>query len=293
MMTIDVEDWYHSSLDLFKDSSVAHGGKPDSSVVDNVLKTLDLLSKTNNTATFFILGTVAQHYPDVVKEIVNQKHEVATHGYHHRLVYDLTADEFRADIELSFEHLSAAGCPAVLGYRAPYWSITKHSLWALDVLREMGFKYDSSIFPIRRGLYGIPDANPHVHECENGLWEFPPATVRMLGMNWPIAGGGYLRMAPYRIVASAIRRSTGREPRVFYFHPYELDPTDVHLKHKVRSAGTLAYWVQQIVGRRSSPEKLERLLSEFNFTSISCVLEQLQTADPESSDEDTGDNRRG
>ena len=133
-------------------------------------------------------------------------------------------------------------------------------------------KYDSSIFPIRRGLYGIPDAEPSVHKLENGLWEFPPATIRMLGMNWPIAGGGYLRLVPYRIITSAIRKSTKQQIRVFYFHPYELDPTDVHMKHKVKSAGSIAYWLQQIIGRGSNPEKIKRLLSEFKFNSIRDTL---------------------
>jgi polysaccharide deacetylase family protein (PEP-CTERM system associated) len=276
IISIDVEDWYNSSLDLFKDSTVKHGAKPDPSVVDNTLQTLDLLSKTSNKTTFFVLGTVAEHYPDLVKEMINQGHEIATHGYSHKLVYNMSPTEFKDDLNIALEHLANAGSPDVLGYRAPYWSITKKSLWALEILQKLGFKYDSSIFPIRRSLYGIPDANPHVHQIVKGFWEFPPATIRMFGMNWPIAGGGYLRMAPYRIVASAIRKSSGRQIRVFYFHPYELDPTDVRLKHTVKSAGTLAYWLQQVVGRGSNPDKIKRLLSEFNFTSIKETLSNLQ-----------------
>ena len=276
IMTIDVEDWYNSSLDLFKDSDVAHGAKPDASVIDNTLYTLELLSKTSNKATFFILGTVSQHYPDLIKEIINQGHEVATHGYAHQLVYNLSADEFEQDLKTSLEHLAKAGCCEVLGYRAPYWSITRKSLWALDVLQKLGFQYDSSIFPIKRGLYGIADANPLAHKISEEFWEFPPATVRFLGINWPIAGGGYLRIVPYRIIASAIRKSTGRQLRVFYFHPYELDPTDVHLKHNVKSAGTIAYWIQQRIGRGSNPDKLQRLLTEFKFTSIKNTLSDLQ-----------------
>ncbi len=276
IISIDVEDWYNSSLDLFKDSTIQHGAKPDSSVVDNTLQTLDLLSKTRNKATFFVLGTVAEHYPDLVKEMINQGHEIATHGYSHKLVYNMSPTEFEDDLNIALEHLANAGSPEVLGYRAPYWSITKKSLWALEILQKLGFKYDSSIFPIRRGLYGIPDANPHVHQIVKGFWEFPPATIRMFGMNWPIAGGGYLRMAPYRIVASAIRKSSGQQIRVFYFHPYELDPTDVCLKHTVKSAGTLAYWAQQSLGRGSNPNKIKRLLSEFNFTSIKETLSNLQ-----------------
>lgn len=291
-MTIDVEDWYHSSLDLFKDTDIKHGSKPDVSVVDNTLLTLDLLSKTANKATFFVLGTVAEHYPDVVREILNREHEVATHGYSHKLVYNMTAAEFEDDLKISLEHLSKAGCSRVLGYRAPYWSITKHSLWALESLSKLGFEYDSSIFPIKRGLYGIPDAPTYPHKVSGGLWEFPPATIKFLGINLPIAGGGYLRMVPYRIVASAIRKSSSRQVKIFYFHPYELDPTDIQIKHKVKSLGSAAYWLQQMFGRGSNPDKLQRLLSEFKFTSIKDTLSNLQRNKQESSNADTGNNRR-
>ena len=277
IMTIDVEDWYHSSLDIFKDTNIKHGSKPDESVVDNTLKSLELLKQTKNKSTFFILGTVAEHYPDIVKEILNQGHEIATHGYSHKLVYNMTAEEFKADLEIGLGHLAKAGCPEVLGYRAPYWSITKKSLWALDVLRSMGFKYDSSIFPIRRGLYGIPDANPCVHKLAKDFWEFPPATIRIFGINLPIGGGGYLRLVPYRIIASAIRKPSGRQHRTFYFHPYELDPKDVHIKHNVKSFGTIAYWLQQIAGRRANPHKIEKLLSEFRFTSIKEAISNFPT----------------
>lgn len=290
ILTIDVEDWYHSSLDLFKDTNIKHGAKPDESVVPNTLQTLELLAETKNKATFFVLGTVAQHYPDIVKEILNRGHEAATHGYSHKLVYNMRPMEFEDDLKISLEHLSRAGCNQILGYRAPYWSITKHSLWALKVLQKLGLKYDSSIFPIRRGLYGIPDADPNVHQIAEGFWEFPPATVRFLGINLPIAGGGYLRMVPYWITASIIRKSPSRQPRIFYFHPYELDPTDVHLKHKVKSAGTLAYWLQQKVGRGGNPDKLKRLLSEFKFTSIKKTLSNLQPREEDGLNANTGHN---
>ena len=290
IITIDVEDWYHSSLDLFKDSPVQHGAKPDPSVVDNTLLTLDLLSKTGNKATFFVLGTVAEHYPDIVKEILNKGNEVATHGYSHKLVYNMKPEEFEDDLNISLEYLSKAQCSEILGYRAPYWSITKRSLWALEILSKLGFKYDSSIFPIKRGLYGIPDAPTYPHQISKDFWEFPPATIRMFGINWPIAGGGYLRMVPYWIVASAIRKSSSWRLRVFYFHPYELDPTDVHLKHKVKSAGTAAYWFQQKIGRGSNPDKLKKLLSEFKFTSIKETLSNLQTHEKDSSNADTDRN---
>jgi len=204
----------------------------------------------------------------------------------------MSPQEFEDDLKISFEHLNKAGCSEILGYRAPYWSITKSSLWALESLRKLGFQYDSSIFPIKRGLYGIPDAPTYPHKVSGGLWEFPPTTVRFLGINLPIAGGGYLRMVPYRIIASAIRKSSGQQVRTFYFHPYELDPTDVQLKHKVKSVGSAAYWLQQIIGRGSNPAKLKRLLSEFRFTSIKDTLSYLPRSEQEGSNADTGNNRR-
>lgn len=276
IMTIDVEDWYNSSLDIFKDSDVEHGAKPDASVIGNTLKTLELLDQTQSKATFFVLGTVAEHYPDLVKEILGKGHEVASHGYSHQLVYNMSAQAFEDDLKISLNHLAKAGCSDIRGYRAPYWSITKKSLWALEILQKLGFEYDSSIFPIRRGLYGIADANPSVHQISENFWEFPPATIRMFGMNWPIAGGGYLRLVPYWIIASAIRRTDKDKMRIFYCHPYELDPTDVELKHDIKTARSLAYFIQQKLGRQSNPEKLERLMTEYDFTSIKNKLAQLR-----------------
>jgi polysaccharide deacetylase family protein (PEP-CTERM system associated) len=275
IMTIDVEDWYNSSIDLFSEKGVKHGQKPDPSVVDNTLFTLDLLSKTENTATFFVLGTVAEHYPDLVKEILIKGHEVATHGYAHELVYNLTPETFKKDLDKAVGFLSRAGCSEILGYRAPYWSITKKSLWALDVLDAFGMKYDSSIFPIYRGLYGIPDAPRFAHRRKR-LWEFPPSTIRFIGVNLPIAGGGYLRLVPYWLVKKAIQKTAQQQIRVFYFHPYELDPRDVRVKHKIRSTRSMTYYLQQIAGRKSNPQKLTRLLSEFSFVSIKEVLRSLE-----------------
>jgi hypothetical protein len=135
-------------------------------------------------------------------------------------------------------------------------------------------KYDSSIFPIYRGLYGIPDAPRFVHR-RKGLWEFPPTTVRLIGVNLPIAGGGYLRLVPYWLIKKAIQKSALRQYRVFYFHPYELDPKDVHVKHEMRSTRSISYYLQQIAGRKSNPQKLIKLLSEFSFISIKGALSRI------------------
>lgn len=275
VLSIDVEDWYSSSIDLFSNDGAKHGQKPHPSVVTNTLRTLDLFSETKNTGTFFFLGTVAEHYPDLVKETIRRGHEVGCHSYAHQLVYNMTKDEFIADVEKAMTFLSKAGASNVKGFRAPYWSITEQSLWALDLLREMGFAYDSSIFPIRRGLYGIPSAQRFPHR-RNGLWEFPPATVRVAGVNLPVAGGGYLRILPYALISMSINCTANRQYKTFYFHPYELDAEDVVVQKKMRSIKSLTYYLQQVIGRGSNPDKIRRLMVDNDFTSFENIIPRLE-----------------
>ena len=276
IMSIDVEDWYNSSLDLFGDSNVIHGQKPDESVVSNTLLSLDLLDQHSNKGTFFVLGTVAEHYPDLVTEIIHRGHEVASHGYAHQLVYNLTPEDFATDVKISLDHLSRAGCAKVKGYRAPYWSITKKSLWALDILRDLGFEYDSSIYPIHRSLYGISDANPDPHRLPNGMMEFPPATIRLPGFNFPIAGGGYLRILPSWLLGRLVTRSVNAGSKVFYFHPYELDSSDVKIQHEITSLRSLFYVFQQKLGRKGNYNKVANLIAEYDFTSFENILDSYK-----------------
>ena len=272
IMSIDVEDWYNSSLDLFDDSDVKHGQRPNESVVENTLLSLDMLDRYRSKGTFFVLGTVAEYYPDLVKEIIYRGHEVASHGYAHKLVYNLSPEKFETDIKISMEHLTKAGCNKIIGYRAPYWSITKKSLWALDILKDLGFKYDSSIFPIHRGLYGISDAKPYPHRLPNGMMEFPPATIRLPGFNFPIAGGGYLRLLPSCLLNSMIERASNSGTKVFYFHPYELDANDVKVEHKVTNLKSLIYVFQQRLGRSGNKDKLAGLILKYKFNSFENIL---------------------
>lgn len=271
ILTIDVEDWYFSSQVLFKDIPKAHSVTPEPSVVANTLKSLELLRRTQNKATFFILTSVAELFPDLVKEILKEGHEIASHGHRHCLVYRMSREEFREDVEKSLEILNRLGVSKVYGYRAPYWSITQESQWALEIIASLGFVYDSSIFPIRRKVCGIPTANRTAHRILPNLWEFPPATLRLFNQNIPIAGGGYWRILPYQLVSWGVQRSK-EETGVFYFHPYELDPRDTRLKHPVRSASTLFTWFVQVIGRSSLPKKINRLLEEHRFTSIADAL---------------------
>ncbi len=268
IMTVDVEDWFTSSIDLFSEAAGQHGRKPDESVLRNTLRCLELFAKNDSKATFFILTTVAETYPDLIREMERQGHEVGIHAYQHRLVYRLTPQQFEDDLKKSMDILHNIGVKNIYGYRAPYWSITKKSIWALEILQRHGLKYDASIFPIYRELYGIPEAPTTPYEIRPGFWEYPPATVPCCGVNLPIAGGGYLRMLPYVLLKHLIRRAERSGALVFYLHPYELDPADAHLPTKLNSLKSRLYYRQQMVGRRGNPEKIEKLLQMAKFQSI-------------------------
>jgi polysaccharide deacetylase family protein (PEP-CTERM system associated) len=275
-LTIDVEDWYSSSLCLLpEDEREEAVGLPES-VVTNTRFLLDLLASKRARATFFVLGTVAQEYPELVREIARRGHEVASHGYRHRLAYELTPEEFEEDLSRSLELIESASGSRVIGYRAGYFSITHASLWAFDILARYGIVYDSSVFPIRRRLYGIPDAPRFAHLVKGvrggAVWEIPPSTVRLAGRNWPVAGGGYLRLFPYPLICRGIRRVHREgEPGVVYLHPYEIDPEDGH-PGPARGLGSKVVVWTQAMGRRSVERKWVSLLDDFRFGSIRDVF---------------------
>lgn len=275
-LTIDVEDWYSSSVCLLpEDEREEAAGLPES-VVTNTRFLLDLLASKGARATFFVLGTVAQEYPDLVHEIVHQGHEVASHGYRHRLAYQLTPEEFEDDLSRSLEVIERASGSRVIGYRAGYFSITRASLWAFDILARYGIVYDSSVFPTRRRLYGISDAPRFAYLVRGvegkGVWEIPPSTVRLGGRNWPVAGGGYLRLLPYPLIHFGIRLVHREgEPGVIYLHPYEIDPGDGHPGPARGLASKAVVWTQ-VVGRSGVGRKWVSLLDDFRFGSIRDVF---------------------
>jgi len=268
ILTIDLEDLYHSSLGAFNPSYAKYDFSPNSAIVTNTLKCLELLKKTKNTATFFVLACVCENFPDLVKEIIKEGHEVASHGYLHKLIYRMTPQEFEYDLKKSLEILSKTGVKSVKGYRAPCWSIVRQSIWALEIIKKCGFVYDSSIFPIRRKFYGIPEAPTKPHLILPNLWEFPPATIRLFGQNIPIAGGGYLRFIPYKLISKAIENYKDNEMGVFYFHLCELDPNNIRSRFKVRFASNIIYWLLQNIGWPSNLNKIERLISSYDFCSV-------------------------
>jgi polysaccharide deacetylase family protein (PEP-CTERM system associated) len=230
-LTCDVEDYFHVE-GFAKQVSREDWSSYQTRVTQNTRRVLEMLDGFGVKATFFVLGWVADHSPDLVVDIARRGHELAVHGYWHRLVYEQTPEQFKEDISESLKALSRAlagtsfgSLAKVIGYRAPSFSITQKSLWALDVLREMGLQYDTSIFPVHHDRYGIPGASAIAHRLENGLWEFPMGTVSILNKRIPFAGGGYFRLFPLAFTQWAMRR-VNREgrPLVFYFHPWELDP---------------------------------------------------------------------
>jgi polysaccharide deacetylase family protein (PEP-CTERM system associated) len=275
-MTIDVEDYFQVSA--FEDRVCRTEWHTfNSRVCRNTDRLLEIFDEARLLGTFFVLGWVAERFPDLVRRIAAAGHEVASHGYEHQLVYSLTPRQFRDDVRRAKAALECAAGTAVLGYRAPSFSITNRSLWALDVLIEEGYAYDASIYPIHHDRYGIPDWPRHPHRVEraNGsLWEIPGSTTRWAGMNLPIGGGGYFRHFPYGWTRHGIRRlnETEGRPAIFYLHPWEIDPE----QPRVASTGLTRmrhYW-----NLDKTETRLRRLLADFNFGRITEILQSLQTA---------------
>ena len=196
-------------------------------VVENTQRILELLREYETRATFFILGWVAERYPEIVREIAADGHELASHGYAHESVFELTPDLFRVDVQRSLDAIRTA-CPEarIRGYRAPSFSITEETTWVFEVLESLGITYDSSVFPVTlHDRYGIHTAPRFVHKTLSGLLEIPLSTIRALGCNWPVAGGGYFLLTPLAFTTWAIRQINRQsQPAVVYLHPWEFDP---------------------------------------------------------------------
>lgn len=240
ILSVDVEDYFQ--VEAFAESvSRETWDRWPCRVNENTLRVLDLFDQYGAKATFFFLGWVADRFPSLVREVQARGHELACHSYWHRPVYSLTPEEFRKDTRVACDAIEQASGVRVLGYRAPTWSITKDCLWALDILAEEGFAYDSSIYPIRHDLYGVPGASrfAYTQVCRNGrrLQEYPPATVRLAGMTLPAAGGGYLRILPLAFTQWAFQRAerSEQQPVVVYFHPWEIDTEQPRITAKFRS----------------------------------------------------------
>lgn len=262
-MSVDVEDYFH--VEAFADRvSFAQWPTFQPRVRRNTQSVLELFARYGCRATFFVLGWVAERDPQLVREIANAGHELGCHSYAHRRVDTLTPKAFREDLRRARGAIEDAAGTRVAGYRAPTFSIVKNSVWALRILAEEGFLYDSSIFPIRHDLYGFPDAPrwPHKIQLSEGLaiFEIPMSTVRIWGHNLPIGGGGYLRLLPMAYTRRAIGAIHVRKhPAIVYFHPWEIDP------EQPRVRGSLKSRLRHYTGLRRMRGRLSQLLENANF----------------------------
>lgn len=265
-LTIDFEDWYqgleipHTDWGAYEDR-IAPVGR----------HLLEILAAAHVRGTFFVLGYVAERHPDLVREIAAAGHEIGTHGYSHTLVYRQTPAVFREELTRSIRVLEELTGRPVWGHRAPFFSITRGSLWALDVMRDLGIRYDSSIFPVTNYRYGIADAPrwPYLVQTEAGgeLLEFPISTCRLLGRNLPVAGGAYFRIYPYCVMRWAFQTINRQgKPAVFYLHPWELDTGHPRIPLPRRIALTHYY------NLHATESRLRRLVRDFTFAPMSEVL---------------------
>jgi polysaccharide deacetylase family protein (PEP-CTERM system associated) len=273
-MTVDVEDYFHVAAFNRVISPTDWPNWP-SRVEENTHRLLDVFARHEIHITFFILGWVAERYPNLVRAIADAGHEVASHGFSHQLIYRQTPEVFRAETLKSKQLLEDITGQPILGYRAASYSITRQSLWALDILGELGFTWDSSIFPTRHDNYGIPGSpeEPYILETSNGcrLTEFPLTTANVLGQPVPAAGGGYFRQYPYWLSRWLFARASmhGRKSQIFYLHPWEIDPE----QPRVPNASWFSNFRHYTNLHRCLP-RLERLLNDFAFGTMSSALQQ-------------------
>jgi len=274
ILTIDLEEYFHPTevqrvLPPDRWASLPSRVEPQTDWI------LELLDRRSARATFFVLGWVAERCPSLVRRIAAAGHEIGCHSYAHQLVYDLTPEQFRRDTVRALEaiHSAIAGVARspVRAYRAPSYSITSRSLWALEILGACGIRCDSSIYPIAHDRYGIPGFARHAHALQTPagpILEVPIATAQLShGAVAPVGGGAYLRLLPYRYTAAGIRRinSQDRQPACVYFHPWEIDPDHPRL------AAGFASRLRTYTGLRGMKRKLERLVSDFRFSALESV----------------------
>jgi polysaccharide deacetylase family protein (PEP-CTERM system associated) len=268
VMSVDVEDWF-CVYNLSRLIPYADWDRCESRVERSTLRLLDLFRRHRVEATFFVLGWVAERFADLIREIERQGHEIATHGYSHRLLTFMQPEEFREDLDRSLAVLAKATSQEVRGFRAPSFSLTRRTLWAVDILRASGIRYDSSIFPVGfHPDYGIADVELAPYPLAEGLIELPMGVAEVLGQKVPCAGGGYFRLYPYALTRWLMRRCNDQgRPVMFYLHPWELDPGQPRVPgmspaRRFRHYNNLA----------RTEERLERLVSEFSFTSARNLL---------------------
>ena len=267
-LTIDVEDYFQVSAFAPYIQRSEWETMP-CRVEQNIDRILALLSETNVKATFFTLGWIAERYPELVRRVSQSGHELASHGFSHQRATEQGRDEFLADIRLAKAILEDISGHAVDGYRAPSFSVGPSNPWASECIGEAGYRYSSSVYPIRHDHYGVPDAPRFAHETSPGVLELPVATVRMFSANWPAGGGGYFRLLPYTISRWSIRRinTVDRKPAMFYFHPWELDPD----QPRVQGPSAKSRFRHYLNLKRTEP-RMRRLLADFCWDRVDRVF---------------------
>jgi polysaccharide deacetylase family protein (PEP-CTERM system associated) len=278
-VSVDVEDYFH--VEAFADRIPPESwGQYPSRVVANTRRVLELFSRAGARGTFFILGWVAEREPALVREILSAGHEIGCHSYLHRCIFRLTPEQFRADTRRAAAAIENATGRKVLGYRAPTFSVIERSLWAIPILAEEGFLYDSSVFPVRHDVYGMPEAPRFSYQwtCPGGraLYEIPPLTIRVCGQNLPAVGGGYLRILPMwytRWALRRVRRQDGK-PVTVYFHPWEVDPDQPRLAGRWRSR------FRHYRNLKRMERRLEEILRGSRFVPLMEVLQNQLAQGP-------------
>jgi polysaccharide deacetylase family protein (PEP-CTERM system associated) len=266
--TIDVEDYFQvSAFSPYIDRN--SWDLRECRVENNIDNILNILNLSSTKATFFTLGWIAERYPQLVRKIVQEGHELASHGYGHERASHLSKQDFFNDIKASKNLLEDISGVAIKGYRAPSFSIGENNLWAFDCLLDAGYKYSSSIYPIKHDHYGMPESPRHFHSVRNGLIEIPITTLRMFGKNFPSSGGGYFRLLPYSLSKLMISKvlSIDKKPAIFYFHPWEIDVNQpkvpgIDFKTKFR----------HYVNIKHMEKKIGKLLTDFNWDRVDKVF---------------------
>ncbi len=264
--TVDVEDWANGIP-----VPEAVRARLPARLDRGLGRLLELLAERGVRGTFFLLGPVVLAQPELARRIVAMGHEIGCHGWSHDLLYDMTPERFRTETQRALEAIRQVTGQDVRAYRAAYFSITRRSLWALDILAELGFRYDSSVFPVRNWRYGIPGSDPHPHVVNTAsgpIYEFPISVRRLFGQMVPVSGGAYFRIYPYALTRANFRWAERQgTPAVFYLHPWELDPDHPRVAFDWRARAT------HYVNLRRTAPRLARLLGEFKFAPLGEVLE--------------------
>jgi polysaccharide deacetylase family protein (PEP-CTERM system associated) len=270
-LTIDVEDYFQVSA-LAPHIKRSEWDAIPRRIERNVDRILELLDEAGAHATFFTLGWIAERHPDLVRRIAEAGHEVASHGYGHHRASEQTPESFLADIRLAKAVLEDVAGAEVNGYRAPSFSIDERNTWAFDCIVEAGYRYSSSVYPVRHDHYGMRNAPRFAYEARQGLVEVPVTTTKLLGQNVPAGGGGYFRLLPYPVSKWFIRRVNrhDRRPAIFYFHPWEIDPE----QPRVPGVGAKTRF-RHYLNLARTERRLRRLLADFHWDRIDRAFPEI------------------